>query len=464
MKKVLAVFLALWLCAAPAAASEASPSPSPSPSPSGAPRLLIDNENLYEGMERSYAKGYVPTVREGRAFLVLPLLCESPLHGDRLRVRLDLGSGPFVNKNYDLTVPLAEGPSPAVQSYCVRVPLELEAYRVNGSYPVGVEAQGLLEGGGEVRETFTVNVTVTDGIDPHATPAPEPTPAPVIEEIPPLAPKILVQSYEAVSLEDGASAINAGDRLRLRAVLLNTSGTEDIRALTVTAAAPAGEFTLNSPGSTVFLDYLPAGGTAELSLDYTCGPETPAGQYEVALSFDFAFGKNQTASGAGIARVEVSQPLRLEFSLLQVPAEAVISDTLELKVQAINLSRAKARNVRAVIECDGLLPGGTAFIGDLEGGAEGQKALPATVTGLTEGPFPYGETAGTVTYYYEDGGGEEHSLSGSFSLLVKSPFSDSQPQSGDDPRQWWVVMGCICGAMALFAGALALRALWRRRA
>lgn len=464
MKRAVLILWAFWLLALPVSALEAPSVPSPSPAPqAGTPRLTIDNANVYEGMGRSYSQGYIPTVQDGHALLVLPLLCEAPLRGDCLRVRLGLEGGPFVHKNYDLTVPLTREPR---DCYLIRVPLQLESYRVNGSYPVQVEAAGLAEEGVEVRESFAVYVTITDGIDPNATPTPEPTPEPVVEPPPVLAPKVLVQSYEAVSLEEGAQpgVLNGGDRLRLRVVLQNTSKAVAAESLSVTAAAPAEHFQLDSAVNTVFLESLPAGGTAEFSLDYTSSPETPAGQYEVALSFDFAYGQGQASAGTGTARINISQPLRMEFSLLQVPGEAVISDTVELKIQAINLSRARAYNVRATLEADGLLPSGTAFIGDVEGGTSGEKALPVTITGLTEGPFPYGQTSGTVTYFYQDGAGVEHSESGSFTMKVKSPFSDSQPQDEDDPGQWWVVMGCIAGVLLAFGGGFAAQALRRRRA
>ena len=35
--------------------------------------LTIDSSHRYEGMERSYAEGYLPTVSGGKAVVVLPL-------------------------------------------------------------------------------------------------------------------------------------------------------------------------------------------------------------------------------------------------------------------------------------------------------------------------------------------------------------------------------------------------------
>lgn len=485
MKRAIPCLLALWLLAQPVAGASPAPpalaeppvsavpaDPQPTPEASTAPsggaaRLYIDNQNVYEGMEKSYSQGYVPTIEDGHAILVLPLLCGADLEGHCLRVRLGLGEGgPFVPKNYEITVERAWNPVAygQVEGYCVRVPLQLQAGRVNGSYPVQIEAIGREKSGAEVREAFTLYVTITDGVDPHATPAPTPTPEPPPEEPPVLAPKVLVQSYTVEPLEEGAPSgpINAGGRLRVRAVLVNTSQTEGVENMAVSAAAPTEYFLLDSPSNCLYIASIPAGGTAEVTLEYTSKAEAPAGQYEIALSYDYAYHQGQTATGSGSARVDIAQPLRMEFSLLQVPSEAVISDTVELKVQAINLSRAPAYNVRASLEADGLLPSGTAFVGDLEGGASGEAPLPATVTGLTGSAFPYGPTTGTVTYIYEDGAGMEHTETGSFALEVKSPFPESQPAGQDDPSQWWAVMGCTAGALLAFAGAFGIRALRRR--
>lgn len=445
--------------------------PSPTPSfPSEAAWLVIDNQNIYENMARSYSQGYVPTVENGSALVVLPLLCEGELRGNILRAKAALGeSGPFVTMNYEKTVALelhkVNGGKDAVPGYCVVFPLQLRGERVNGSYPVTISISAVDGGGSLVQEEFTVYVTVTGGIDPNATPTPEPAPTPAPEEPVVLGPKVLVQSWETASLEEGAveGIVNAGDRIRIKINLRNTSKTEDVENMTVTAASPGEGFALASGTDTHYIEKLEAGGTASISWEYQIKPETPAGQYTIPLSYDFAYHKGMTGSGTGSARVDISQPLKMEFALLQMPDEAVISDMVAVNVQAINLSHAKAYNVRAVIEADGISPSGTAFLGDLEGGTSGEKPLQVTVTSLTQSAYSYGQTTGTITYLYEDGDGVEYSETRSFTVNIKSPFSTESKSEPDDPGQWWIIMAAL-GAGALgFCGFFGWQAFKRTR-
>ena len=68
----------------PAADGSPQPSHEPEPSPAVTPepeaaKLFIDNRNLYENMSKTYSQGYIPTVRDGTATIVLPLLCRGEL-------------------------------------------------------------------------------------------------------------------------------------------------------------------------------------------------------------------------------------------------------------------------------------------------------------------------------------------------------------------------------------------------
>lgn len=482
-----ALLAAMLLCfALPAALAEDGTAPSPSPSfqpeptqePSGAPgqadgpaRLYIDNTNLYEHMTKTYSQGYVPVVKGGTATIVLPLQCQSELRGGILRARAVLeAGGPFVTKNYEQTVELkthkVNGGKGRAECYCVVFSLQLEGGRVNGSYPVTIAVAGTDIAGGEVREEFQLYVNISDGKDPNATPKPEPVPTPSPEPPVVLGPKVLVQSCVAISLEEDAQdgVVNAGDHIRVTVTLINTSQSQALENMAVTAASPGEGFALLSASDSVYIGALPAGGTVDVVYDYQVAPETPAGQYGIPLSYDYAYNKGETGSGAGSARVNISQPLDMEFSLSRMPAEAVVSDVVEANVQAINLSHAKAYNVRAVIEGDGLLPSGTAFIGDLEGGTSGEKPLQVTITGLTSSDTPYGPASGTVTYLYEDGDGREYTQTGSFNLDIKSPFSEEKPKEKDDPGQFWIVMGAVGVVLLGLIGVLVLRAARRRGA
>lgn len=454
-----------------APAAELTPEPSEPPAQTKDPvKLYIDNRNLYEHMTRTYSQGYIPTVEKGTATVVLPLICQGELKNNALRAKAVFDAGePFAAKNYEQTVELKKhkvnGGKQEVIGYCVIFYLQLESGRMNGSYPLTVAVSGTDSSGDEVREDFTLYVSITDGKDPNATPVPEPVPTPEPEPPVVLGPKVLVQSCQAISMEEDGQpgTVNAGDHMRVTITLANTSQSQALENMLVTAASPGEGFALLSASDSVYIGTLAAGGTVDVIYDYQVNPETAAGQYVIPLNYDFAYNKGETGSGTGSARVNISQPLEMEFSLGRMPAEAVVSDMIEVNIQAINLSHAKAYNVRATLEGDGLLPVGTAFIGDLEGGTSGEKPLQVTITGLSQSETPYGPTSGTITYLYEDCDGQEFTQTGSFSLDVKSPFSENKTTEEDDPGQFWVVLGIIGTAVIGLAVALAWRVAKGRR-
>lgn len=260
-----------------------------------------------------------------------------------------------------------------------------------------------------------------------------------------LTPKVLVESYECTSLEEDTvdGIIRAGDRIQVKITLVNTSYTELVQNMTVTASAPADNFILQSISDTQYIRYLYAGSTVDVIYEYETKSDMPAGQYNIGISYDFAYGKGASSAGSGTARVTITQPLEMELSVMQIPSTVVISDTIEVGVQAINLSRAKAYNVRAVIEADGFSPMGTIFIGDVDGGMSAEGLGQVTVTGLTKGNFSYGQTKGTVTFYYEDADGNELSEVKNFTTTIESPFSGDTKTEEDDPSQWWIIMVVI---------------------
>ena len=438
MKMFISIVLILsslfLMCITAYAEDGAETAPDTAPSVPEAPATLsIDNQNIYEGMDKSYSEGYVPRVSGGYATVVIPLICDGELEGNRLCASVNLGdsmSMPFVCKNYEKTVSLS-----ANNLYLVSFSFELKWDRVNGNYPVSVNISATDKNGNAIQETITVYIVINDGKDPNAK---EEEPE---EEIV-LTPKVLVQSYECVAItDDGETAvIKAGDKIKVKVTLVNTSGTESLKNITVTANATTDSFILQSVSDTIYINSVGAGAAFDVIYEYETKADMPAGQYNIGISYDFAYGKGMSSAGSGNARVTITQPLEMELSITQIPSKAVISDTVSVGVQAINLSRAKAYNVRAVIEADGFSPMGTIFIGDVDGGMSAEGMGQVTVTGLTKGNFSYGQTKGTVTFYYEDADGNELTEVKNFTTTIESPFSGETKTEEDSPEQWWIIM------------------------
>lgn len=424
-------------------------------------RLEIDNENLYEGMDRSYSQGYVPRVEQGNVLLIVPLLSSGDLKDNRLRAALNLGdvqTMPFVNKNYNKTISLQSLPvnngAGTVEGYLVVFSLELKPDRYNGSYPV-VLSIGTVDGKGrEVQQDFTVYVNITDGRNPDGEPAAEAQ----TEEPVTYAPKVMVEACEF-----SGEVIQAGDRIKAEITLVNTSQTESIRNMTVTVEAQESYFLLLSDSDSIYVESVPAGGTTRIPIEYEISGATPGGQYNLAVSMNYADAKGNTYSENGRVKVNVVQPMRIQFDSLSIPASMQVADIVEAQIQALNLGKSKAYNVRAEIEADGLLPEGSIFIGDVEPGSAATGTTLVSVTSLSEGTALYGNTKGTVRFWYEDENGTEYEETQEFSVSIESPFSNRQQEEEDQTGQWWIIMAVIAGIICIFIGYIILRRMRKQK-
>ncbi len=405
------------------------------------PTLMIDNTHIYEHMQQSYAQGYAPLVDGDDAIIVLPLSCEGDEKPESLRVSVELPpNSPFLMRNYEQAVPLAEhmdANGDVSEIYLITFHLAMKAERENGCYPIQLQ---VAEFG-----SYTVYVTITDGIDPNAE-EPEPIiemPSEPWEEPVILMPKILVQGVTG-------GAVQAGETAQVHITLKNTSRSESLQNLTVTASAPS-PFSLHS-ADTLYFEQIAA--NAEFEVIFCCQttPDADAGSYVLPLQFDFAYGKGMSGAGSGNVRIDITQPVRMSFPQVILPAEAVVSDRLELHLQAINLGVTAAQNVRAEIHCDGLLPDGTAFFGNVSGGTSADTNLNVQVTSK-RGAELYGETAGQILFTYTDESGNDRTETQDFTLILESPFREriTEPEQVS-PKYWiWIMFGIAGGVLCLSA-------------
>ena len=430
--------------------------------------LMIDNQNCYENMEKSYSEGYIPKVIDETVYLVVPIVSTEELKGKAIRVSLDLGevnTMPFVCKNYVKNVSLNQvkvnGGKETKECYLVSFALELKENRQNGSYPVVLTVKGSDESGNAVEQKFIVYVTITDGKssdekqqsgeDENITGA-DSSRATVD-----FTPKIIIQSCQF-----SKEHIYSGNEFQADITLKNTSATGGVRNLTVTIGAPTEQFRLMSPSDTVYVDSIPAGETVVVSYQYQVNVAALQGQYDLEIALDYADAKGTSCAGSGKVQIPVEQQMKVQFDPLVLSSEVQVGDVVEAQVQTMNLGRGKAYNVRAVLEADGLAPEGTIFIGDVEAGTTTSASIQVSVTSLSEGNSMYGKTKGTVTFYYEDEAGKEYQETAAFSTTITSPFSDSE-KAEDETGQWWIIMIVIGVILGIFLVIAVLRGIQRRK-
>lgn len=422
----------------------------------GSTKLYIDNKNIYKGMDKSYSEGYVPSVKKGYVYLVLPLQCEKELKKDTIRTTVHLGDGdtiPFVRKNYEKNFKKEKckvsNKSKKTECYLVSYALQLKEDRYNGSYPVTVNVSAIDNNGDEIEQVFTTYVTITDGKNLTEEP---------VAETPVFAPKVLVESYH-FSKED----IKAGDEVTAEIVLVNTSKSQAVRNMTV-MVTPAEGIELVSKSDSVYVESAGAGEIFTVTYDFKVDVAANAGQYSVSIAMDYADYEGNAYTSTGTIKLSVGQLVKMQFDPLVVPSEVEVGETIEATTQVMNLGRGKIYNVRAEIVADGVQTSQTMFIGDVEAGAAVSGSTELFIVGLS-GASLYGNTEGTVTFYYEDEGGEEYSEVITFKTTIVSPLKASQNvEEEDNTDQWWVIMAVIGCILAVIVVTLAARKVNSRRA
>lgn len=149
--------------------------PTQTPKPAAAD-LIIDSNNLYEGMARTYRQGYSPSMENGVVSIVLPLIATNPLANDTLMAGMNLGSvsgSPFVYGSYQQRVALStqkiNNGKDTIAAYYIRFDVALNDQRKNGVYPVEIDVTANDLAGNTIKKTFSVYVTIGDE---KATPQP----------------------------------------------------------------------------------------------------------------------------------------------------------------------------------------------------------------------------------------------------------------------------------------------------
>lgn len=464
MKRIcllLAVMLITWLPITSLAEGDSSPSPSATPNeiqeagdqeePSASTvNLSIDNSNVYDGMDKAYKDGYTPAVKNGVATVVVPLVADGEIKNSTITVTPGLGdtaSSPFMFKNYQKTVSLknntVNGGTGTVPSYLVNFSLPLSSGRMNGVYPVTIDVQGTDMSGNTIHQTFTSYVTVTDGKDPNAEPTPEAT------EKPQSQPKIIVSGYRI-----SPSPVEAGSEFTATVTLKNTSEKKYVQNMTVAISCESPNFALLNDSDVVYIDKLGKGASTDIQIKYRTDLNTAAQKYNITLTMAYDNSDAATLSSTGTVPVSVAQPLRVEMTAPTIADQVNAGDTMPLTFQVMNMGRSAVYNVRIDLSAPGLIPTGTAFIGNLEAGTASEADMSVFIGTKNmsegyEGDDKYGYTNGTITLIYEDADGQAYTQETEFFTTINAPVisasSDAVEEKPETASQWWIsiVIGIV---------------------
>ncbi len=415
--------------------------PEPSEAPAGL--LAIDGKNLYPGMAKTYAEGYMPLVENGRVHIVLPLV--GATYDGRVTVTADLGAttdSPFVYGNYSQTAtPYGWG-----GLYLFSFEIPLAGGRYNGSYPVILRAEYLNARGAQTQQAFTVYVTVTDGKNP-----PDPND---VQKVEAERPELFISQCVIEPTTVG------GNEVFTVRVTVENIGNIRARSVKLSWSSAAPGILPAETANAKLLENIAAGECAEASFQLKTTKDVLAGSqpFTVALDYVDLYGGTYTASREFL--VHVTQPVELSYDTISVPKEIAAGETLSLPANVFNVGKAPLRNVSVTVAGAGLFPTSTVFLGDIAPGEAGYGELKVFVgmLSMTEGySQSYGLTHGVYTITYYDDNDAEHTAETEFTLEIKQPVIESAAEPEEDPQpviQWWVAVLAGFAAIAILVAAL----------
>ncbi len=423
--------------------------------------LEIDNAHIYDGMDKAYKDGYTPSVKDGKATVVLPLISKGDIKDNTISVTPSLGDttiSPFVYSNYQMTVSRQDNPvsgGGTVSSFLVRFDFSLVSGRYNGVYPVTVDVAAQAADSSPIQQTFTAYITITDGKDPNAV---EPTPEP---EKPTSEPKVIVSGY-SISPE----AVMAGEEFAATVTLKNTSSTKFVQNMTVTVSCDSPGLLLKNESDTIYISKLGKGAETSIELKYKADLEIVPQLYNITLTMQYDNSDATALSSLGTVPVIVGQPLKVQMDTPQIPKDVNAGDTLPLSIQVMNMGRSKVYNVRCELSAPGLFPSSSAFIGNMEAGTAmaGEMSVFVGTKDMSEGytgSDKYGKTSGKITLIYEDQSGQQFTQETQIATTIDEPVMPQAEKPKEEPEkagQWWISLVIGVAVIGGLAAMLIVRA------
>lgn len=420
---------------------DATPTTAPTDTPAVAATLAIDSENLYSGMKTTYAKGYAPAVENGKAIIILPLLCTGKLMDDRLIATPNLGStvdSPFVFGNYQqvvsLTTQKVNGDTKTVAAYYIRFELALNDNRTNGVYPVTITVEATGATGNAISETYTTYVTISDGHAPVSQASSGGSSGPTASK-----PVLLVTDCKL-----SADTIEPNGTLFIDVTVENV-GKRTANNVRATVLSDDSNIVLMDDYSAEYVRQLKSGESETFQFKLQILPLSMGGMHTMTIQLSYEGSDNSSYMENAVFRFMVDQKATLIYDAPKLPLSAVSGESFYVPVSAYNPGTAMVYNVRISLNADGLIAA-TAYLGNLAPEESADKMVEVFATTL-EGKEKYGTSYGYALITYEDALGQVYNESVDLKMEIAEPIRitdedkeklEQEAKEQETLSQWWI--------------------------
>ncbi|MEN6595410.1 MAG: hypothetical protein ABFC31_10750 [Clostridiaceae bacterium] len=409
--------------------------------------LGIDDTNLYDGMTRTYSQGYSPTVSNGVATIVLPLVTTGSISGSTITATPNLGSvesSPFVFGNYQKTVALGtqsvNSGTGTAECYYIRFDLALTSTRKNGSYPVVITVEGLDLSGNTINQNFTTYVTITDGATTTADSSKDNNSSSSGGSGVTASKPVLVVTACTVSKD----TLESGDKLHVDLTVKNV-GRRTAHNIRVNVASDDANIILLNEYSAPYLAGLARTKEADFSFDMQALPMALGGMHTMTIAIAYENSNSVAYTETAAFRVTVNQPILFSHDKVELPKNITSGESFSLPVNAYNTGLTTIYNVKCSLEVPGLISA-SAYLGNLAPQQSADKTMSVFATTI-DSTTKYGTTYGACVFTYEDADGEQYQESADVKIEILEPAKETdeekeeaeeEAQEQKSLSQWWI--------------------------
>lgn len=427
-------------------------------------RISIDASHKYRGMNASFAKGYEPSIEKDTMLLVVPFVAEENMQKNQIRVGIDFEkqeNGPFYYKNYQKQVKRQDH-----GVYLYQCKLKLKQERINGQYPLHLWAEGKPKQQEEViRQEFTIYVEITDGISAASgkdvkdaaqdlsaeNDFMEETAAPLPEDVIQTAGEEKISQPRLLTAQNSLQGkfLEAGSSQLWNFSIQNCSSRFSVQNVKISLLTDNRDLIFEK--TAWYFEKVPAKGGMDLSQHVSIAKKAAAEIVPLQYQIEYEDGKGNSYSSTETVSLRISQPQQAELCGLTFPENVYASDTAIMAFQVQNTGLATIYNARVRLQGKGLFPRGELFLGNLEGGVSqpgelqvfaGTLDMDSEGNVIEGGGDKYGDTAGTVTFSYEDEQGQviEQVMEIHTSIQEPEIVELKVEKEAPETNQWWITI------------------------
>ena len=388
--------------------------------------LGIDDANLYDGMTKTYSQGYTPTVANGVATIVLPLVTTGSISGSTIVATPNLGnveSSPFVFGNYQKTVALGtqsiNNGTGTAECYYVRFDLSLISTRKNGSYPVVIAIEGTDLSGNTIEQNFTTYVTITDGTTDSGS-TDNSSSSGGGSGVSASKPVLVVSACSATP-----DTLESGDTMHVDLTVKNV-GRRTANNIRVTLTSDDANIVLLNEYSAPYLRGLASNKEAEFAFDMQALPKALGGMHTMTITITYESASNVSFTETATFRVTVDQPILFSHDKVELPKNITSGESFSLPVNVYNTGLTSIYNVKCTLEVPGLIAA-SAYLGNLEPQQSSDKTMSVFATTI-DSNNKYGTTYGACVFTYEDAKGEQYQESVEVKIEILEPVKETDEE------------------------------------